>query len=124
MNWVLKMAAFRALSWLPGGVRVYRLAQERCTGSLVPTRERVQLKVDVGLRYFDWLKAHGHSLAGATHLDFGTGWHPTIPFLYRAFGCGEQFLFDLSPLLDAGLIAGTARVVREITSARRSRRAR
>jgi SAM-dependent methyltransferase len=51
--------------------------------------------------YFDWLTKHGMAsqLTEGVHLDFGTGWHPTIPLLYYALGVNRQHLFDVAPQL-------------------------
>lgn len=92
--------------------------QERVTKSTIPSRDRVRQKIDVGLQYWDWLKANGHAekIRRGTVLDFGAGWHPTIPFLYYSLGVERQFLLDLSPLLTDDLIAATLRTYREIVT--------
>src|SRR6266478_7400295 len=99
MKWLVKVAAFKLLSALPGGESLYRLSQEQFTKSLVPTRDRVDQKISVGLQYFKWLTDHGmgQQLLEGTHLDFGSGWHPSIPLLYHGVGCRRQYLFDLAP---------------------------
>jgi SAM-dependent methyltransferase len=114
MRWLAKIAAFRVLSIIPGGARLYRLAQERVTGSLVTTRARVNLKIEVGLRYWAWLEANAVLPVGGAHLDFGAGWHPSIPLLYHALGVERQWLFDLNPLLQATLLAETCAMVARI----------
>jgi hypothetical protein len=109
MNWRLKVAGFKALSALPGGKAFYRFAQKQITGSIRPTQARVNQKIEVGIRYFNWLREHGYreNLDGGIHLDFGAGWHPTIPLLFYSFGIDRQFLFDISPLLDSELVQQT-----------------
>jgi len=114
MNWRLKVAGFKALSGLPGGTAFYRFAQKHLTGSLTPTEARVDQKIEVGMRYSDWLLNHGCSLVDTTHLDFGAGWHPTVPLLYYCLGTRQQFLFDLSPLLDQELVEQTVTMVRSL----------
>jgi SAM-dependent methyltransferase len=114
MRWLAKIAAFRVLSAIPGGARLYRLVQERVTRSLTTTRERVNLKIEVGLRYWKWLQAHATLPIGGAHLDFGAGWHPSIPLLYHALGVERQWLFDLNPLLDATLLTETCAMVASI----------
>src|SRR5438105_12694110 len=112
MNWRLKVAGFKALSSLPGGTAFYRFAQKNLTGSLRPTIERVSHKMAIGLQYLDWLDEHkaGAQLLGGHHLDFGAGWHPTIPLLYYSLGVERQFLFDVSPLLDQQLVEQTVEI--------------
>ncbi len=112
MNWRLKVAGFKALSGLPGGTAFYRFAQKHLTGSLRPTEARVEQKIEVGMRYADWLQKRHFSLIERTHLDFGAGWHPTVPLVYYCLGMGKQYLFDLSPLLDQELVEETVKMVR------------
>jgi SAM-dependent methyltransferase len=113
MKWLVKVAAFKILSALPGGVYLYRFSQEHFTKSLAPTRERVDQKMEVGLRYFEWLAAHAKEdqLLKGFHLDFGAGWHPSIPLLYFAMGTGRQYLFDVAPVLDEALVGQTVETV-------------
>lgn len=118
MRWALKVAAFHVLSAVPGGGRAYRFAQDHITKGLVPTRGGVQQKMDVGLQYWKWLDDHQRNAlaAGGAHLDFGAGWHPTIPLLYYSLGVDRQYLLDVVPLLDAKLVMETARVFRGIVT--------
>jgi len=121
MKWLVKVAAFKLLSTLPGGASLYRFGQEQLTKSLVPTRERVDQKLQVGERYFEWLKAQGkeQQLLQGTHLDFGAGWHPSIPLLYYAMGCNKQYLFDLVSVLDRSMVQQTIETVLSIISSGR-----
>jgi SAM-dependent methyltransferase len=118
MRWYLKVAAFHALSALPGGPQLYRFSQNHFTKTLVPTRGRIGQKLDVGWQYWDWLKARDLTgvLLSGTHLDFGSGWHPTIPLLYYSLGVNRQYLFDVTPLLDTDLLRETIRVFREMAT--------
>ncbi len=114
MNWLTKIAAFKVLSTLPNGSALYRFGQEYFTKSLVPTRERVDQKIGVGLRYFEWLEQHGFAtqFIEGTHLDFGTGWQPTIPLLFYSLGVNRQILFDIVPVLSGELAASTIEAFR------------
>lgn len=116
MNWLVKVAAFKVLSALPGGPAVYRYSQECLTHSLDATRERIGQKIDVGLQYWDWLASHGGNVPQGVHLDFGAGWHPTIPLLYYSLGVEQQHLFDVTPLLNRALIEATIKTFREIVT--------
>lgn len=118
MNWLVKIAAYKMLSAIPGGARLYRLSQEKITRSLVPSRNRVEQKINVGIQYLDALEKIGAAqrLIGGTHLDFGSGWHPTIPLLYYSLGCKRQFLFDTVPVLDAQMLDATIRTFLEIVN--------
>ncbi|NBQ56479.1 MAG: hypothetical protein EBU36_07590 [Verrucomicrobia bacterium] len=101
MKWWIKVSAFKALSLAPGGFRLYRWFQENLTGSLVPTHDRVAQKIEVGLRYHNYLQsAQADSLLVAgRHVDIGSGWHPTIPLLYYCLGCNSQVLTDVVPVM-------------------------
>jgi len=88
---------------------LYRFIQERVTKSLVPASERVSQKIDVGLEYFCWLANHGlrERLIEGVHLDFGAGWHPTIPLLYYCLGVKRQHLLDVAANLDGQMLGQT-----------------
>ena len=119
MRWYLKSAGFKVLSTVPGGARLYAFTQQHITHSTHGNAPRVDQKINVGLDYWNWLKAHGRAdrIRGGTILDFGAGWHPTIPLLFYSLGVSCQALLDLSPLITARQIAETARIFRERVSA-------
>src|SRR5712664_4034629 len=116
MHWLAKATCLNILSAIPGGVRLYRLGQEKLTHSLVPTPARVAQKVEVGMQYVDWLEKNGSakSLLDGTHLDFGAGWHPTIPLLYYSMGVERQWLFDIRPLLKSLTVAQNVTAFRAV----------
>lgn len=101
MKWWIKVSAFKALSLTPGGSRLYRWFQESLTGSLVPTQERVAQKIEVGLRYHNYLKSveADSLLVAGRHVDIGSGWHPTIPLLNYCLGCNSQVMADVVPVM-------------------------
>lgn len=107
MNWLTKVAAYRLLSALPGGAALYRYSQEHLTKSLVPKKDRLKEKIEVGLAYCDWLTRNGlrAQLIEGVHLDFGCGWHPTIPLLYYCLGVERQHLLDAAPCLTGPMLA-------------------
>ena len=109
MKWKLKSTAFRILSKLPFRKAIYDFAQRYVTHAIVPTPDRIRHKMEVAASYWKWLVAHGeHSqMIGGRHLDFGAGWHPTIPMAFYAWGMESQFLLDLVPTMDAASIAAT-----------------
>jgi len=98
---------------------LYRCAQEYLTKSLHPTPERVTQKLRVGLMYLDALARQNKTdlLLNGTHLDFGTGWHPTIPLLFYSLGVKRQYLFDLVPVLNGRMVEKTVRTFRDIVTA-------
>jgi len=119
MKWLAKALALKALSALPCGEKLYNWGQKNVTRSLDPTSDRVRGKVDVALLYLDTLDRLGAipDLAKISHLDLGSGWHPTIPFYFYSAGCERQWLFDVVPLLDTGLFHRTLATFKSVVSA-------
>src|SRR5262245_59443903 len=118
MNWRAKVAAFKVLSALPGGAALYRYTQEHVTKSLDPIPSRVTQKLQVGLLYLDTLarQAHADKLLKGTLLDFGSGWHPTIPLLNYSMGVSRQYLFDLVPVLNGRMVERTVKTFRAVAN--------
>ena len=118
MNWAAKVAAYKLLSVLPGGGTLYRFCQERVTHSLAPTRDRVGQKIGTALKYYAWLVDNGlrGRLIDGVHLDFGAGWHPTIPLLYYCLGTSRQHLFDVTANLDRQMLQQTLKVFLDLVT--------
>ena len=111
-NWILKAAAFKILSVLPGGVPLYHLLQRRVTGNALPDAGTALQKIGVGWRYLLLAREIlGHLEPRAmTHFDIGSGWMPTVPFLYYSLGTDRQRLYDVRRNLQLPVVAQTARV--------------
>jgi len=109
MKWHFKVAAFKLLSSMPGGRALYGFSQQHITKSLVPSRARLGQKFGVAAQYYHWLTQHqmAERLLKGVHLDFGSGWHPTIPLFLYSMGVEKQYLFDVVPVLDARLLQQT-----------------
>lgn len=116
MRWLAKAFVLKTLSVLPGGPALYHWGQKNVTRSLDPTPERVRQKAGLAHLYLDTLTRLGTplDLPAATHIDLGTGWHPTIPLCFYAAGCNRQWLFDVAPLLDDDLFCKTLAAVRDV----------
>jgi len=54
-----------------------------------------------GLEQIAALRRAGVTLAGATVLEFGSGWLPQIPMLFHLAGAGRLILTDVERLMDA-----------------------
>ena len=119
MHWRFKSLNFKILSMLPGGQAFHGFTQEKITGSTTATHDRIKQKVEVGLRYWDWLRAQERTnqVINGNLLDFGAGWHPTIPLLLHSFGNRSQLLVDIQPNLDAQKLTDTARLLNQIITA-------
>jgi hypothetical protein len=116
MGWRLKSFQFKLFSALPGGTRIYNFAQDHITKSTHASQPRVDQKIKVGLDFWDWLKQQGMSerLVNGRLLDIGSGWHPTIPILWHAFGNNDQTLADIFANMNARQVAETIKHFREI----------
>lgn len=118
MRWYVKSLIFKAVSILPGGSRLYNFSQQKISRSTDATPARVQQKLTIGFQYWDWLKQHGRTdaLVDGAVLDYGAGWHPTIPFLFYRLGARRQALLDVSPLLNDQLVVDTLEISRKVMS--------
>lgn len=118
MGWRLKSAQFKLLSVIPGGTGFYKTLQEHVTHSTIASRWRLHHKVSVGLDFWQWLQSHqcAAQLSDGRLLDYGSGWHPTIPLLWYALGNNQQTLTDITPNMDAGKVQDAIRIFREIAS--------
>lgn len=116
MNWRLKSAQFKLLSALPGGERLYHFIQDRLTRSTAATPGRLSHKLQAGMDFWRWLQAHQRTeqLRRGRLLDYGAGWHPTIPLLWHAFGNQRQTLVDIKPNLSARNVRDTVRIFCEL----------
>lgn len=118
MRWRFKSLHFKLLSLMPGGKTFHMFTQEQVTRSTEANHDRVRQKVEVGLRYWDWLQKNGRAesfLNGQT-IDFGAGWHPTIPLLWHLFGARRQLLLDIQSNMDTPKVADTVRLLNQIAS--------
>jgi hypothetical protein len=113
MRWYLKSLAFKFFSTIPGGERCYRFSQRNISRSTLATAPRLKQKLEVGLMYWDWLKKHHCTelLTNGPVIDYGAGWHPTIPILFQCLGAKKQALLDVSPLLTARHLQDTLEIV-------------
>jgi SAM-dependent methyltransferase len=115
MNWLSKALTFKILSHVPAGRACYRFLQDHLTKSLTATRERVLQKAEVGLSYWQSLERHAESPDRLqTHLDLGSGWHPTIPLLFEGLGVRRQLLCDVSPVMTPVTFESTRTVFRTL----------
>ncbi|MFM7183049.1 MAG: methyltransferase domain-containing protein [Verrucomicrobiales bacterium] len=118
MNWKIKTRLFRILSGIPAGEEIYRFAQKHITRSIVATPIRVSQKMELADRYLRWLIEHGtcpEDVRSMRHVDFGAGWHPTIPIYYAMQGMRGQVLLDLFPVLRLSSFREAESLVAEIS---------
>ena len=119
MNWFAKALAFKTFSAIPGGNSIYRYIQANWTKSIVATPARVGQKIDIGMRYIEWLLKNHYKIDDVRkmrHLDLGCGWHPTIPVLYSKMGLKNQVLTDLTHLIDTQTFRESLEFVTQLTA--------
>ncbi len=103
MNWRIKGLTQKALSIIPGGVRMNDLLQRRL-GGLRDFRRHVASKVvDDWVVLASYMKELGVGVDGLRYVEIGTGWFPVLPVCYALAGAREVATFDLTRHLDARL---------------------
>lgn len=97
LKFYAKVAVQHLMSMVPASREFYLWVLNNVAKTALPTHERVQQKVDIGLEYLRALEelGEGDILKRGTHLDIGAGWHLTIPLLYYQLGCERQILVDI-----------------------------
>lgn len=93
MDWRIKGAIQKTLSHVPFGARIHHRLQRR--SGLARFARECDLKVD------DWRLMMGHlrttniAVAGATLVEIGAGWYPTLPVCLWLAGAARISTFDL-----------------------------
>lgn len=116
MKWMLKCAAFQALSRLPGGRPLYYASQRWITGNTEQTEGRLSGKIQQTLKYWEWLRANESKPwpEDASHLELGSGWLPSVPVTLHALGIQRQYLVDISPHMQPAGVARTVELFRSV----------
>ena len=91
--------------------QLYLPLQKSFSGSLVVDSKTVRHKVDVGLMYLDRIAAAGmgNLIELDPILDFGGGWHLTIPLLYARLGARTQIITDVRRLASKEVVFAVVR---------------
>ncbi len=69
--------------------------------------------LEQGLRQVEMLRQSGRDVVGATLLDIGTCWQPTIPLIFFLAGCDDLVLVDRERVLSGGCLSRTAHNLKE-----------
>lgn len=119
MHWRLKSLQFKLLALLPGGRSCYVWAQDHLTGTTHATPPRVDQKLEVAYGYWTWLERHKLTalVTSGEMLDYGAGWHPTIPLLWHGLGANKQTLVDITANLSPAQTLQTLRVYQDLIGA-------
>lgn len=91
-----KIALQQLLDKAPGGLAAYHFLQRHVTTSAIPASRMIAQRLDMLKQYLDALRADGVSRVGdiGTHLDYGAGWHFTVPLSLWKLGIDRQILVD------------------------------
>jgi hypothetical protein len=102
-HWRIKGVVQKALSFLPGGVRL-NTALQRMVGELRAPEANFDAKLGDWQGLMALLAAAGRrSVDGAVMVEVGTGWYPTNPLLFALAGAREVHTYDIVRHLDEGL---------------------
>ena len=103
MDWRVKGAIQKALGYVPGGDRIHYLI-ERYAGGMRDFGRECDMKVDDWRQMMGHLRAAGISVEGATMVEVGTGWYPTLAFCLYLSGVARVYSFDLNRLLKDDMV--------------------
>ncbi|HEY5926675.1 MAG TPA: methyltransferase domain-containing protein [Kofleriaceae bacterium] len=103
MDWRVKGAIQKALGYVPGGDRIHYVLQ-RYAGGMRDFGRECDLKVDDWRLMVGHLRAAGITVEGATMVELGTGWYPTLSFCHYLAGVARVYTFDLDRLLKDDMV--------------------
>ena len=107
MFWQFRYARNTLVASIPGYQRLRKLKR-----LVFPYDASLDMwTLEQGLQMIEMLRRTGAKIEGASVLELGSGWKPVIPLLFRAAGAGRVILTDSEQLLDARLLAETARLL-------------
>jgi ubiquinone/menaquinone biosynthesis C-methylase UbiE len=102
MNWKLKGLAQKGLSFVPGGTYLNSGLQKKC-GGLRNLEENIVDKLEDWRLSMRYLQHVGFELEGASIVEIGTGWFPTLPICFSLVGAKRIQTFDIARHIDSGL---------------------
>lgn len=95
MHWRVKGAIQKVLGHVPGGARVHYVLQ-RFGGGLAKFGAECDTRVEDWRLMVGHLRASKLPIAGATLVEIGTGWYPTLPVCLWLGGAERIHTFDLN----------------------------
>ena len=112
MNWRLKVARLAILGRVPFGSTLRRLKREYLGYAPDPANIRSTLSHLDQMQ--QTINALGRSFEGATVLEIGSGWFPTIPIMLTVGGARRVLMSDLNPHMDEVTFATTLQLLKEL----------
>jgi SAM-dependent methyltransferase len=102
MHWKLKGLAQKGLSLVPGGMYLNSSLQKKC-GGLRHFQENIDDKLEDWRLSMLYLRKVGFELQGASIVEIGTGWFPTLPICFSLVGAKRIQTYDIARHMDSGL---------------------
>ena len=102
MNWQAKCVIDNAKGALPFQAQLRRLKDR--ISPYQPNFRRDLETIVQGIRQVEWV-SQLLPIKGASVLEIGSGWQPTVPLLYSLAGASQVFLTDLNVLLRPDTLA-------------------
>lgn len=107
MYWQLRYAKNSLISSVPGYGRLRQFKR-----SFFPYDASLDAwTLEQGVQMLEMFRRTNVNVEGAVVLELGSGWKPVIPLLFRAAGAAQVILTDSERLLDARLLAETAKLL-------------
>jgi SAM-dependent methyltransferase len=103
VDWRVKGTVQKVLGFVPGGSRIHLQLQRR-VGGLRDFGRECDLRVDEWAVMVRHLRAAGVDIRGATMLELGTGWFPTLPLCSYLAGVGHMYTFDRVRLVERDML--------------------
>jgi hypothetical protein len=117
-SWILKAVVQKTLSLFPNSHVWNRVLQERLTGSLRLSQDRVADQFRRCARHLDsYVRLRG--AVPQTVLEVGTGWMPILPLGFSLCGCREVWSVDRVSLMRPSDVENTLRMTTELHRAGR-----
>lgn len=110
MDWRIKGAIQLALGYLPFGAEIHRRLQRR--GGVARFEKECEIKVSDWHTIMDYLATVKVPVAGATMVEIGSGWYPTLPLCFYLAGARRVHTYDKTRHLDLTLTRWLARDIR------------
>ena len=99
----MKGTVQKILGYVPGGARIH-LQLQRHIGGLRDFGRECDMRVDDWAVMARHLRAANVDIRGATLVEYGTGWFPTLPLCSYLAGAGHVFTIDRVRLIEHDML--------------------
>jgi hypothetical protein len=98
----MKGVVQKSLSYMPGGQHLNDYLQ-KTVGGLREFGSNITTKVNNWIRSVRYLQDVGFNVRGATLVEIGTGWYPTLPVCFSLVGVERVMTYDTVRHMDSAL---------------------